>query len=48
MSPSDFWNLTIDEFWWWFDTIIPNEIVQKNELTSKLRAAQEAEKNGKD
>lgn len=47
MPPSDFWNLTITEFWWWFETIIPEEFVQKTELTEKLRTAQEAHKNGK-
>lgn len=46
MPPSDFWNLTIDEFWWWFETIIPEEVLAKNELSEKLKKAKEAEKNG--
>lgn len=44
MSPGEFWTLSPTEFWWWFETIIPEEVIQRNELSAKLRAVQAAEK----
>lgn len=46
MSPSDFWNLTITEFWWWFESMIPEEVTSRSELSEKLKAAKERE-NGR-
>lgn len=47
MQPSEFWNLTIDEFWWWFETIIPEKLTQSAELYELLEAAEKESKNGK-
>lgn len=46
MTPSEFWNLTIQEWWWWFDTVIPEELIEKRELSDKLKRAKERELNG--
>ena len=45
MTPSEFWNLTITEWWWWFETMIPREVTDRKELLDKLHKAQAKEKN---
>jgi len=44
LSPSDFWNLTMTEWWWWFETVIPEHVTERTELSKKLKAAKESEK----
>tara|TARA_R110000824_G_scaffold66238_2_gene172004 strand:+ start:121 stop:294 length:174 start_codon:yes stop_codon:yes gene_type:complete len=44
LSPSDFWNLTMTEWWWWFETVIPEHVTERSELSQKLKAAKEIEK----
>lgn len=50
LLPSEFWKLTIDEFWWWYESQIPEKVNVMAELYEDLQNAKQAEadkKNGK-
>jgi hypothetical protein len=46
MTPSEFWCLTIDEWWWWLESVIPESFKHNADMLEMLEDAEEKYNNG--